>query len=199
MIKAIFTDLDGVIRHWDNQSLHAVEASYQLPKGFLFQHAFTKELLFPTVTGQQTHDNWNQQIEAALRAKVDASVAHHLLSVWNESPWSVDVRIIEAFRSVTPEAKLVLVTNATDRLNRDLQAAQIAESFDFIVNSSEVGFAKPEVRFYRAAMSVAGVEACEALYIDDAEEIVAAARKLGFRTVLFCERNQALSEMRSLA
>lgn len=199
MIKAIFTDLDGVIRHWDNQILHAVEASYQLPKGFLVQHAFAKELLFPTVTGQQTHEDWNQQIEAVMRAKIDASIAQHLLSAWNESPWSIDVSILEAFRSVASDAQLMLVMNATDRLNRDLQAAQIAERFDFIINSSEIGFAKPDMRFYEAAMSVAGVGPNEVLYIDDAEENVEAARKLGFRAVLFCDRNQALSELRSLA
>ena len=43
MTKAIFTDLDGVIRHWDNQLLHTVEASYRLKGAINTEHMLIHE------------------------------------------------------------------------------------------------------------------------------------------------------------
>ena len=57
---------------------------------------------------------------------------------------------------LSKEAQLVLISNATSRLLSDLRRLGIAEDFDYIINSSEVGFAKPDPNIYSAALDTVG-------------------------------------------
>jgi len=74
---------------------------------------------------------------------------------------------------------VVLATNATSRLPRDLQKLGLSGLFYSVANSSEIGHAKPDREFFQAALSLAGIAAKNALFIDDTAENVAAAAALG--------------------
>jgi putative hydrolase of the HAD superfamily len=57
--------------------------------------------------------------------------------------------------------------------------------FHAIANSSEIGAAKPDARFFEAALQIAGVAAAEALFVDDSRTNVEAAARLGIRSHQF--------------
>jgi HAD superfamily hydrolase (TIGR01509 family) len=78
-----------------------------------------------------------------------------------------------------------LVTNATDRLPRDLDGLGLSEHLDFVVNSSDVGIAKPSPEIFWYALAVAGAQPHEVLFIDDTSANVLAASALGIRTHQF--------------
>ncbi len=61
-IAAVFCDLDGVIRHWDNSQLYDLERAYDLGQGFTFQHAFQPELLSPAITGAISDEKWRERV-----------------------------------------------------------------------------------------------------------------------------------------
>lgn len=63
----------------------------------------------------------------------------------------------------------------------------LAELFDAVVISAEVGMRKPEPRIFQHAAMVLGLAPAECVFIDDVEANVAAARQLGFTTVLHAE------------
>lgn len=71
---------------------------------------------------------------------------------------------------------VVLVTDATTRLESDVDALGLARHVDAIVNSARLGVAKPESAIYLAAAEVPP-ERC--LFVDDSATNVAAARTLG--------------------
>jgi putative hydrolase of the HAD superfamily len=48
-----------------------------------------------------------------------------------------------------------------------------------VINSSVIGAAKPDPAIFRAALTAAGAEAADALFIDDTLGHVEAARRLG--------------------
>ena len=58
-------------------------------------------------------------------------------------------------------------------------ALGIAGDFDYIINSSEVGFTKPDPNIYFAALATVGASPDQALFIDDNAGHVAAAMRLG--------------------
>jgi putative hydrolase of the HAD superfamily len=58
------------------------------------------------------------------------------------------------------------------------------ELFDDIVDSSEVGLRKPDPRIYELALGRLGVDAAEAVFIDDAPGNVVGAERVGLRAVL---------------
>jgi len=69
MIKAIMTDLDGVIRHWNNQDLFSLERENNLEEGLLFSHAFNEQFLIPAIIGEVTHGRWLAKQSCCNRSK----------------------------------------------------------------------------------------------------------------------------------
>jgi len=79
----------------------------------------------------------------------------------------------------------VLLTNATSRLGEDLRSLGLHRRFAAVVNSSDVGVAKPAAEIFRMALERAGATADRALFIDDTPANVQAARALGIRSHRF--------------
>jgi putative hydrolase of the HAD superfamily len=61
---------------------------------------------------------------------------------------------------------------------------RIAEAFDSVVISGEVGLRKPQPEIFRLALDRLGVGAERAVFVDDAEPNLIGARALGLRTIL---------------
>ena len=60
----------------------------------------------------------------------------------------------------------------------------VAELFDDVVDSSEVGICKPDARIYHLACERLGVEPAHAVFLDDTERNVDGARAVGMRAIL---------------
>ena len=93
--------------------------------------------------------------------------------------------MLDLVRRCRQQAKVVLVTNATSRLAADLQQLGLLAEFDFIINSSVIGYAKPQPAIFHAALAQAGISATEALFVDDSAGNVAAAKGLGLAGHLY--------------
>ena len=155
MTHAILTDLDGVIRIWPPETDRKAERAAGLPEGAIRRTA-----------GLLSHDFPEANVEDAVE-------------LWSVSPGEVDSEVLGIFQACRKRAQLILVTNATSRLLSDLRRLGITEDFDYMINSSEVGAAKPDPGIYSAALDTAGVAPGEALFVDDNAEHVAAANRLG--------------------
>ncbi|MGH2621083.1 MAG: HAD-IA family hydrolase, partial [Anaerolineales bacterium] len=75
---------------------------------------------------------------------------------------------------------------------------RIADAFDKLIISAEVGLAKPDPRIYRLALEGLGVEAGQAIFVDDFPENLEAAAALGMHPVHFENRTQAQQQVESL-
>jgi putative hydrolase of the HAD superfamily len=199
MIRTIFSDLDGVIRHWDNRRLFELETQFGLSKGYVFQCAFQPERLISAITGAVSHELWCRTVEQQLNVQTDASIAKALLEAWLASPFHLDLELIDGFKQRFPQADLVLVTNATTDLPRSLESTGLTELVDEVVNSSDIGVAKPDPAFYKVALERTQSSAAQALYIDDSLQNCEAARALGICAIHFRDRDTALHELNHLA
>lgn len=61
----------------------------------------------------------------------------------------------------------------------------ILENIDQFVLSYQIGVKKPDPRIYFEVLKRSRVKAEEVLYIDDREDLVAAAKKMGFSAIVF--------------
>ena len=181
MLPVIFCDFDGVIRHWDNTALFEQEVAFQLPKGTTFKAAFSAELLLPAITGQVKDEVWRDRVEQTLAKTVPHHQTTQLVHAWSNSPASIDFHLLETLRTMLPNHAIALVTNATSCLNQDMVNLQIDKAFDFVINSSEIGVAKPEVDFYRQAAQLTGATIETSLFIDDSLKNVQAAEAFGLK------------------
>lgn len=181
-IRAILTDLDGVVRTWSGQDDATIERETELPAGAIKRVAFDPELLVPAITGRVTDEEWRRQAVARLRERYPDAQAERAMAMWSEPTGAVNREVLELLRVCRERVPLVLITNATSRLDRDLAALGILDAFDHIVNSSVVGAAKPDRAIFDHALGCVGVQPSEALYIDDTERYHAPAAGLGIVT-----------------
>jgi putative hydrolase of the HAD superfamily len=110
--------------------------------------------------------------------------------------------VVEATRRARAAGKATaLVTNNALEL-RDLwrPLLPLDELFDVVVDSSEEGVRKPSARIYELTLErLGGVAAAAAVFLDDAEGNVVAARALGMHAILVePDHRPALAELDAL-
>jgi hypothetical protein len=112
--------------------------------------------------------------------------------------WGGDVPTKTWCRSAfaTPRCKTALLSNAWSHLRDWLENLwHIADAFDEIIISSEIGVAKPDERAFRFALERLGVAPQEAVFVDDFSENVDAARRVGMQVILFKPHVQVEAEL----
>lgn len=83
-------------------------------------------------------------------------------------------------------AKLCLLSNAhTDELLPLLDKHDLRRYFDELIISSETGLAKPDAGIFAHALEKLGMSAHEVVFVDDNAANIAAAERLGIRSIHF--------------
>lgn len=177
--RLLFTDLDGVVRQWPRGDA-SLEESHGLPAGVIARTAFAPDLLHQAITGVITDEAWREEVRRQLQGLHPGADAGAAVAAWSEPAGVVDVEVRDLLAQVRERCRVGLITNATSRLPRDLARLELAGHFDFIINSSEVGHAKPSPEIFAHALEVAGVVPGEVVFIDDTLANVQAAAALGF-------------------
>jgi putative hydrolase of the HAD superfamily len=182
-VEALLCDIDGVVRHWPSMS--ELEFACGLPDGVLAATAFAEERLVPAVTGAVTDRRWRAGVAAALARDHGVAAAEAAVAAWSALRPRVDAEVVDLLRRTRERMPVALVSNATSRLEEDLRDQGIDDIADFVVNSSRLGFAKPDPRVLQAAALAVGVAPERCLFVDDTAGHVTAARALGMRAVCF--------------
>ena len=178
-IKVILSDLDGVIRHYPGSQ---AEAALGLEAGGLLSFAFQKKYLEPAITGITTDEHWREQIATELALRFDKDKVGQIIGQWTAFPGQLDEQVFNLYKdkAQNSDCKIALLTNGTSKLKSDLKILGIIDDFDFIYNTSEIGFAKPDARTFHHVLNTIGYEAHEILFVDDREENTKMAHSLGF-------------------
>ncbi len=95
--------------------------------------------------------------------------------------------------------RLFAASNSFGHLQRSrLEAAGILHFFEDTYISMDIGYDKPDVRFYEEALRRCGLQAHEVLMIGDSMTTdVIGARAAGLDALYFCRRSEGVKELRS--
>lgn len=186
--QALLIDLDGVIRHWP-ESDALLESSYGLPEGSFSEMAFAQDLLTLVITGHISDEVWREQITERLTRRYPEARAVEAVAEWSSYSGEIDFEVLALIESCVTVVRPTLVSNATSRLSQDLAVLGIDTRFHAIVNSSQIGIAKPEPGIFRFALQTAGANASSALFVDDSATNVAAAEQMGIHSHRFTSRD----------
>lgn len=135
MVKAVLFDLDGVIRIWDWELLERSEKEARLPPGAIPEAAFSPDLLEPVVTGKVTDEDWRRQVAGRLREQYPDADGDLAMQLWSASVGRVDEGVLALVRACRQSCKVLLISNASSRLRRDLSVLGIIDDFDGIINT----------------------------------------------------------------
>ncbi|MBB5787010.1 HAD-IA family hydrolase [Jiangella mangrovi] len=178
LIDVLLLDLDGVVRHYDPAATDAIEKRSGLSPGKLHETAFEPRLLQRVVTGGLTRAQWVDHVAAA--------VGPVAATAWATQRPSVDREVLATIRRLrVAGVKVCLLTNGTDRIGAELAELRIADDFDEVFNSAEIGVAKPDLRIFMHVLRVLGVPRSSVLFLDDSQANVRGASAVGMRAHLF--------------
>ncbi|MFE5589196.1 HAD family hydrolase [Streptomyces sp. NPDC056549] len=184
---AVLCDLDNVIRFYDMAPLAGLERAAGVAEGTTARVAFAPEVDLPLLLGKITKEEWVDSIASALSGQVSQTHARQLGMALANAPFRADDAAVTLLRRVRRHMPLVLVTNATLELERDLESMGLADLADHVVSSARVGVAKPDPEIYEIAARRAGTAAGRCLFVDDRLENIEAAIALGMTGVHYHE------------
>ncbi|MQY09927.1 Phosphoglycolate phosphatase [Streptomyces sp. RB5] len=177
---AVLCDFDGVVHLWDPDGMTTLDRAWDLPEGTLAGTAFEDELLQAAVTGHLSDEQWRHQVAQRLTpACGSAQRARELVTAWSRLTGRVDPDVVDLLATLRTRVPVVLVSNATTRLETYLAAIGLDEAFDAVVNTARIGVAKPDRRVFDIAAQRAGADLERCLFIDDTAGHITAARAAG--------------------
>lgn len=177
--RALLIDFDGVLRHWPADD--DLETVHGLPTGSILRSAFEPARQQALVTGRLSDADWRREIATQLQAAHAEADVTGAIARWSDGAGQIDQAMLALVQQRASGWGLVLVTNASSRLRADLSLLGLDSCFDVVVNSSELGVAKPAAAFFHTALEMAGCTATDAVFVDDSMGNVQAAQALGLR------------------
>jgi epoxide hydrolase-like predicted phosphatase len=193
-IRAILWDLGGVIlRTKDHSGRIRREERLGLEPGSLERLLFDNEVAQQASIGLATADQvWTWLLR---RLDLEESDRQALVDDMFGGDY-IDQVLMAHICALRPAYKVGMITNAWAEIRQALENEwHIAEAFDPLVISAEVGMAKPDPRIYRLALERLGVAPEEAVFIDDFEANTEGARAVGLKAIRFRNTDQALADL----
>ncbi len=111
----------------------------------------------------------------------------------------VDYPLVDYIRKLRPRYRTGILSNAMDDVRSQVEKDwKMADAFDAILISAELGIVKPNPLIYQSALKALQVLPAEAVFIDDSEPNVAAAREVGLQAIQFLSSQQARHDLERL-
>lgn len=196
-IRAVCWDFGGVlVRTFDRSGRERWEQRLGLAPNDLERWVFNGEVSARASQGRATTaDVWRRIGEQfSLSTSDTEALAHDFFSGDR-----ADEELVRLIRSLRPFYLTALISNAWPGLRGWLTDVWgIADAFDQITSSAEVGMMKPEPPIYQHALRALGVLPGQAVFVDDFEENVAGARAVGMHALHFRTTDQAIEELQRL-
>ena len=110
----------------------------------------------------------------------------------------IDQEILDFLRSLKPNYKVGLISNAWDGLRDFIVREKFDDAFHHMIISAEVGVAKPVPKIYHIALEQFGVSPNEAIFVDDFIENIESCEKIGMKGIHFKDPKAAIQQVKEL-
>ncbi len=120
------------------------------------------------------------------------------LNYWDGRMWTTENRPMIDWQAALKERglKTAILSNMGDTILASLERDfEWLNRFDVLIWSFQHGVGKPDEQIYRLTLEKLGVEAGEALFVDDRPRNVEAARRLGIRSLQYTTTERLRAEL----
>ena len=192
-IKALIWDMEGVLLLTDENNIpltvaKILNAPYEKVREIYFGDFNDKGDL-----GEITQEQFNEHVLDTLQISRDKK--HLLDEVFNERSY-IDEDLLEKIAEMSKKYKVGLLSNYSTDLRPKIEKEwALGSVFDEIIISCEVGMIKPDPGVFNLMLDRLGVKADESVFIDDRIKNIDSAKKMGFHTIFFTSKEQALEEL----
>jgi len=196
-VTTVFWDLGGVILRTQNpERRRAWEVRLGLAEGDLARIVFDGPTSVEAMLGRASAEDVWASVGRRLGL---AAVDRDRLRADFFATDRIDEGLMAFVRGLRPRARVGLISNAWPEVRRLLETTWgIADAFDPLILSAEVGLVKPDAQIFHLALERAQVEPSQAAFVDDFAENVSAALALGMPSVHFRTSGQAREDVEGL-
>ena len=106
--------------------------------------------------------------------------------------------VMEIIKQLKNDSRVVCGTNTFDPHYDYLLKRGYYDVFDAVFASNKIGVSKPNPDFYRYILNDEGIKPEDALFVDDCEINVSAAKKLQIRSILFTDSHSLVHHIKRL-
>jgi glucose-1-phosphatase len=196
-IKAVIFDVGGVlIRTEDREPRQRIAERLGLTYQDLYTDVFDSEMAARATVGEL------DEIEIWDHVRDKFNLKPEEMEEFRRNFWAgdrLDFELIEFIRSLRNDYRIGLLSNAWSGTRASLtDNYAFLDAFDVTIFSAEVRMKKPNSDIYHRVLKELDAEPHEAVFIDDFEENVLAARQLGMHAVHFQNREQTIASLKEL-
>jgi glucose-1-phosphatase len=196
-IKAVIFDVGGVLlRTEDRAPREKMAEKLGLTYKELSAQIFDSEIADRSTIGEVDEN----EVWMYVQERFNLTAAE--LEQFRRDFWSgddLDAGLIEFIRSLRQNYRIGLLSNAWTGTREALtKRFSFLDAFDVTIFSAEVGLKKPDPKIYHLVLRELEVEPREAVFVDDFEENITAARALGIHGVHFKGREQTITALKAL-
>ncbi|MFE3945162.1 HAD-IA family hydrolase [Streptomyces sp. NPDC059118] len=190
--RCVVLDIGGVLEMtpetgWDEEW----ERRLGLPTGSM--HRRLDDIWKAGSIGGITEDEVRAQVAAVLdldAVRTDAFMA----DLWDEYLGSPNEELIAYVRSLRTRCRLGILSNSfVGAREREQKLYGFGDLVDDIVYSHEIGVSKPAAAAFEVTCARLGVRPEDCLFVDDAEDNIAAAEAFGMRGLLFADNAETVA------
>jgi putative hydrolase of the HAD superfamily len=194
---AVLFDFGGVITTSPFEAFARYEQANGLPVGFIRSINATDPDTNAWARLERNEvdiDGFAPLFEAEAEALGHPVDAHEVLACL-----SGDIRpsMVTALERLSAHFALGLLTNNFVSVHGEgpPSMASVLERFDVVIESSTAGCRKPDPRFYELALDELGIDAGQAVFLDDLGINLKPARAMGMTTIKVVDPERALDEL----
>jgi epoxide hydrolase-like predicted phosphatase len=195
-IKAVFFDLGGVILRTEFQA-----PRQQLAEKLGMEYDDLDRIVFDSDSGRRASlgeitsaDHWASVLQRLKRPASELALIRDEFFAGD----IVDRTLIEYIRSLRGKYKTGLISNAWSDLRDFIVREKFDDAFDKMIISAEVGAVKPEPKIFQIALEQFGVNADEAIFVDDFYANIEGCEKAGIKGIHFKDVESTMQQLKAL-
>lgn len=179
----IVFDLGNTLIRFDHRiAARKLSGRFGIDPTMIYDAFFDSEITRDFEKGLITPKEFHRKAEDLLGFKLPYK---EFVGIWNDIFWE-DEHACDLARKLKKDYRVFLLSNV-NRLHFEFITKKfgIMKIFDEIVTSFAVGAMKPDKKIYDHVVKRAGCGRSKILYIDDREDLVKAARRMGIDSIRF--------------
>lgn len=193
-VKAVFWDFGGVIVRTQNPTPRE-----ELAKELGISRKELEYLVFSSESGEKaqrgeiSYETHWENLQKLFNLSRD-EILQLQEKFWASD--SVDQQLVEYIRQLQKSTSTGLISNAFSDLHFHLnETLQIADLFNVLIISAEVGIVKPNPEIYYYALNQLNVHPSESIFIDDKLDNILAANQIGMHGIVFRNTEQTIADI----
>jgi putative hydrolase of the HAD superfamily len=189
-IKVVMFDLGNVIICFDHMiAVKEISKYCGYNPEEIYNLFFSSDLVEEFDKGGVSEEEFFKQIRKILN--LNGLNKERFYNIWNDIFWE-NPGVSDLIEEIKKKYEKFFIISNVNRSHFEYiyKNFPIVRKADEIILSYKVGVLKPDSKIYQIAIEKAGCSASNIFYTDDREELIEAAKNIGFNAVKFEDKNQ---------